>query len=69
MQPETVIQLRRSFGRVRATHRQGGYCAGCGASAAVDRGPPTGAIGAGGGWTRLALRATAAFLPAAAGPH
>ncbi len=29
MQPETVIQLRRSFGRVRARQYQGAYCVNC----------------------------------------
>lgn len=67
MRQETVIRLRRSFGRVRATQRQGGYCANCGASAALDNGPCTEALGAGGAWARLALRATTALLPAAAG--
>lgn len=67
MREETVIRFRRSFGRVRATQRQGGYCANCGASSALDNGSHTDALGAGGGWARLALRATTALLPAAAG--
>jgi hypothetical protein len=32
MRPETIIKLRRSFGRVRARHFHGAYCANCKAS-------------------------------------
>jgi hypothetical protein len=32
MRPETIIKLQRSFGRVRARHFHGAYCASCKAS-------------------------------------
>ena len=50
MQPETIIKLRRRFGRVCATQSRGAYCAGCKASVATEdpvaAAPP--------GWMRLA---------------
>jgi hypothetical protein len=29
MRPETIVKLRRRFGRVRARYFDGAYCAGC----------------------------------------
>ena len=36
MRPETVIKLRRSFGRLRAERSTGAYCMSCGISASRD---------------------------------
>jgi hypothetical protein len=36
MRPETTIKLRRSFGRVRARHFPGAYCASCKARVSTE---------------------------------
>jgi hypothetical protein len=36
MRPETIIKLRRSFGRVWARHFHGAYCASCKASVSTE---------------------------------
>ena len=36
MRPETIIKLRRTFGRIRARHFDGAYCASCKASVSTE---------------------------------
>jgi hypothetical protein len=56
MRPETIIKLRRRFGRIRAKHFPGAYCANCKASVPTEDHAPVVSQASAQVWLRLASR-------------